>query len=325
MGKVAKAAGKIVTAPIRIAGETAGRPAIILGKIIGGDIGKIVAQSGYLAVNAAKYLSKGMQLSTNAAFNLHNFKQAKEDFKQGVKMVFGVAVAAVAGVVATFTAQYWVYPLIAVYMDALTNKGGLTYANLNALGNLERSVLGSDHIKRNLDTIYATIVTISSLATYYYASIGIGKLLAPVINAYVPTWISATANVASSGYSIYSTIQRIVETNRHYKKLYDEYLQNLKIWDSYVKQAKDNFFDIITSTQMYRYFAGGDIYNSTSPGAYAFAPLSVNEPYSYIMSYPKPDRSEYEEINSYVTGRVYDKYPGGDMFLQNINADMKWE
>ena len=97
MGKVAKVAGKIVTAPIRIAGETAGRPAIILGKIIGGDIGKIVAQSGYLAVNAAKYLSKGMQLSTNAAFNLHNFKQAKEDFKQGVKMVFGVAVAAEIG------------------------------------------------------------------------------------------------------------------------------------------------------------------------------------------------------------------------------------
>ncbi|MGG7073193.1 hypothetical protein U5B43_02865 [Campylobacter sp. 9BO] len=330
MGKAVKAVGKAISkavghtikVPLKTIGEITGRPLILIGDKIGGRVGQIIKQTGKLAVNVTKYLGQ-------AAANIPKgaIQGRKQLIKQGAVNSLKGGVGVVAGVVSAWTQQYWALAAVAVYFDTLTNNGGLTYANLNALGSLEKAVLNSQHIKKHIDEIYAGVAAISNIITYYYATLGIGSMVAPVVSSYVPAWLSTAFSVAGmtySGYSIYSTAKYIADTNERYRKLYEEYMDHYNKWLNAVASANEIFYNIITSTEMYRYFAGGDMYNSTMAGEFKYAPLTVNEPYAYILSYPKIDRDEYEEINSFVTGRLYENMAGNEMYNHSVDAQMKW-
>ena len=140
----------------------------------------------------------------------------------------------------------------------------------------------------------------------------------------MPAGIAAGVKIASGAYSIYSAVKQIADANERYKRMYEEWLAKFNEWQAYKKQADEAFYNIITSTEAYRYFAGGDVYNSTAPGNYAYAPLTLNEPYSHILSYVKPDRQKYAGINAYVTSRQDESLAGGYGFFSSIEPNMKW-
>ena len=330
MGKMAKEAGKVLTdvtgniikTPLKAIGDAVGRPLVVIGNALGGRIGEIITQAGKLPINAAKFLGEAGANIAKGTIQLR-----KKPLIKGTTNSLKAAVGAVAGVVSVWTGQYWALAAVTVYFDNLVNKGGFTYANLKALGSIEKGVFGSRHIKKHIDEIYAGVTAISNIITYYYATLGIGNMVAPIVNSYTPAWLSTALKVAGasySAYSIYSTAKYIADTNERYRKLYEEYMAHYNKWLNAVAQANAMFFNIITSTEMYRYFAGGDLYNSSMAGEARYAPLTINEPYAYILSYPKMDRSEYEEINSFATGRMYEKMAGNEMYNQSVDPSMKW-
>lgn len=326
MGKVAKAVGKIAGAPLKIAGQIIGAPLQAVGGIVGGKVGRIISQTGSLAKNIGKYAAGAIEHTVSGTLNLSvgNVKQAKRDYKKGLGALINTAaiVAAVYGAITT--GQTWALPFIVAHTDNLVNQGGLTNATLAAIGSLERALLGSNVINKNLEVIRAAISAVASIATFYVAGGVIGKALAPVLEAYVPAGIAAGAKIASGAYSIYSAVKQIADANERYKQMYEEWLAKFNEWQAYKKQADEAFYNIITSTEAYRYFAGGDVYNSTAPGNYAYAPLTLNEPYSHILSYVKPDRQKYAGINAYVTSRQDESLAGGYGFFSSVEPNMKW-
>ncbi|CUU74519.1 Uncharacterised protein [Campylobacter hyointestinalis subsp. hyointestinalis] len=336
MGGVAKSVGKGLTKVVRettrlvsdvfikIPAEISLRPVKELGGLIGGDIGNIISESADIGLNGARYIGNAMTKTAAGSMGmLLGQSGAKAEFKESLKQTVQIAFVAAAIVGAIYTMQWYAIPAIIIYADGLVNQGGLTYATISAMGNLEEAIFNSNNINKYKDEIYATVMMISTMVTSYAAFSFVGQMVSPFMPTYVSTALSY-AQYAYSGYQVYTAYQTISTANERYKKMYEEWAKRINEYYDSLQRARQIFYDIITSSEMYRYFAGGDIYNSTSPGGSQFAPLTVNEPYAYILSQPKSDRSQYEEINTYSMGRQYEYMAGSESYMYSVNPNMKW-
>lgn len=324
--KVGRAIGKGLKGAFRLAGKIAGEAigGVFkgVGELIGGRLGNILESVGGLVNNTFRTLGNSLG---NLAYGVATFRG--KDFIAGLKGTLGVGLGVLGGVMGVMSGNPYLVAAAIAYLDGSFNQGRLLGSLVDIVGSAERHLLGSDKVDEYKQIIVATISTIATIATFYYVSAGVAKFLAPVISSYAPAIVLQSYKVASalySGYTIYTNIKYIADTNERYRRMYEEYLASLDRYKAYAKEAKEAFFNIIASSEMYRYFAGGDLYNSTMAGEWRFAPLTLNEPYAFIMSYVKPDRSDHEEINAYVTGRFYEELAGGLSYLYNVNPSMKW-
>lgn len=310
LGKAAKSAIKDT---VSFHGAIWGKPLSWAGSRIGGRAGDLLKATGGFIQSGANYAGNALGNLAEGVIRGEGkqIEGAGRDLLQ-----LGVAVMAVA------SGNPYAIASSLVYLDSLFNNGALLGSTLDIAGDIEQKVFKSNKINKEREMIEAVINALASIGVFYGASLTMASMLSSA-----PSWLNNAINLTSAGASIYAAKKKyewIKDREKEYKRKYQQYLAELRRFEALVQEAKRRFFEIITGGETYRYFAGGDLYNAAQAGGSRFAPLTLSEPYAPILGYVNPNKSKYEEINSYAMGRIYEDKAGSKSFFYSIDPSMKW-
>lgn len=253
------------------------------------------------------------------------------DFKKLKEGLFKTASIGV-GIVATATAitsgNWYLLPVVAMYLDMQTNNAQATKGMIGFLGDIESALLGTKLIHNNAELIEATIFGFSLIATSWVAG--------GVISQWMNSLISSTGSIGEYfssakdifGYysafdSIYSGYIAIVSANERYEQAFEQWLSKYQSYQKAMQGANSTFEGIQFSHNVYSYYANGAIYNSFAPCGYNFNPMVVNEPYFYILRFWDMEKQRWQEINDALEYRTLDNSAGTRYFENSMDSSMK--
>lgn len=296
-------AADIISAPFQIVGD-----------IIGGDVGKFIKSAGNLASNTIKAVGNSI-LDSVYYISQGDFKAALDSAMNLIPAVLVVAAVIIAGV----SGQWWIIPELVyigsvIMLDSAYNKGQLLHSTVELAGGLEKQIFHSTYIRDNAYIIEASLQVISSM---YVSSVGMYGVLQG--SGFLKSLSESQliylkwANNIHGAYQAYTAVNSIIMSADYYKQKLSDYQEALAKWTMDFYKQKEAFFTLFSSTDVYRYLPGGDMYNRTAPGGDMFDRLDVHEPYKYMLGY-LPSENEY--TNTALNPDYYYEKMAGNQFYQ---------
>ncbi|ECL1829872.1 TPA: hypothetical protein R5723_000180 [Campylobacter jejuni] len=253
-----------------------------------------------------------------------DWKKLKEGFVKTVTIGVGI----VATATAITSGNWYLLPMVGMYLDMQTNNGEATKGIIGFLGDIESALLGTRLIHNNAELIEATIFAVSSIATSWVAGGAISHWTNSLISSAgsMEQYFSTAKDIFgyySAFDSIYSGYIAIVTANERYQQAFEQWLSNYQSYKKAMQGSNSTFEDIQFSNDVYRYYANGDIYNSFAPCGDNFNPMVVNEPYFYILRFSNMEKQRWQEINDALEYRILDNCAGTRYFENSIDSSMK--
>ena len=207
-------------------------------------------------------------------------------------------------------------------LDAQYNNSKLTSTTVKGIGAVETAVVGSKLITEYSAEITAVVTTISSL---YVGYVGMSAMMDITgIGGYVdaiPSELKTAYELYFGAQDIYSSYQSIAATREYWEAALSEYYKRVLAQAEAARAQKEQWFSLFSDyDSIGRIMPGGDLYNGGA-GSYFFTPTSPHESARYMLSIEYTGDTLMDES---VTGRIENRYAGGQSYLNQIEGTIKW-
>lgn len=254
-------------------------------------------------------------VSMGVADNANMFAQgvAAGDWTQirdGGMGLVTTAVAVIAIVLGVLTLNPWAVAAGFIVLDAQYNNGRLLGDVINIAAKVETAVFNTHYIEEYAVEIQMLITVAATIYAGYIAGPFISNFTGMTEITQAWAFEINMLQAGYGGYQVYMAVQLIIDSQEYWKAKLAEYEAAIKKWMAEAQAARNQWFDMMTNTDLInRIQAGGDLY-SMGAGHDLFSITSVAEPRFALGLIDKSDT----EMDRMINNRYYAQLAGNDGF-----------
>lgn len=223
--------------------------------------------------NVGNAVLRAMREATRAIFT-QDYDRLKEAVKGAIPIIVAVGATILSGGSAA--------PAAIILLDAAYNASGLFTRTLEALGNLENTLFGTDFIDRYTDEIvmFGTMVAAAYCGSVVGAEIFTGAM--DLLN--LSQSVRDTIGIVQGANSLFqggTDLYNAWRNQKRYKDEFEEYAKRLQELEQQRLTAREQCEELLSNTDKWDYFAGGERFHESFAGNESFN--AGNVPYIGIF------------------------------------------